>query len=763
MQRFWKLCTAALTTAVLGASGAFAQGQAVVDGSGGTPGAYLTISDAVAGTAAGDTILAKGLIDGATGLPIGYANESFPIPATERTIKQYPGTPAVYVYPPSGSGATAVFSIAVSGGAPKATTLKDLRLVGGPIGVEVVVGSAPSQDSVTLDGLRFSRNETAVSVRADGNGEIGYGGSQLRLDDCTIAFDPLMAVSPQPDYRPPLHGLFFRAGSEGSQPTLGRIWAEIVNLKTVGDFDGLASSGETHLIHVEAAGNNKEHPTGQVDEPEKISSVTLVFQGGVLDGKAPYGTRGQDQKGWMVGVYAETWEGSDPGLQLSWRSYAAAVALHFSGTNLKFFRRQGVRVDLNGKTRGHVRLNGGTLIEGIGRSEIPYPPQAGDFIGTGVYLDGSDGLATLEGNDSEISRKWSYGVVLKSASLPNQPGTTLVPWGTHIDLSSCRLHQNNNPAIYLQAGDRGIAGGSWSFTEQTVASLSRKTLLQGREVVVGNGATFSVPTGMGSVDGCAISNTGDSFPGADRTAVWVDLEGSASGHDDCLAAVSFTNDIIWHNAGGGFFYDLSGPSQPGILLAPIVHCTVVGNGHATGSVHANVDLQDYDAAKTWFQWDEDDLQVSGNVLYLNTKFLNTVFQMKTPTLLDFGTGMYQSPPIFLADSGVADFNHLLLKGVRSADHYANNGGSDQWYTDHETPFCGPISWLSTEPEQFFLDPQGQYFSDFDWTPPVYGPQSEPAAVFQDFQPIPRPALVHPAFPLDSPRDKGAHQTPTILP
>jgi len=107
----------------------------VVDGSGGTPGAFTSITGALAGAGSGDIVQVKGMVDPVSNLPVGYSEnnffggigETFPISVPSGvTIAGISGP--VYVYSQNASPPAAIFDLS-TGSAQ--TRIGNLGVLGG--------------------------------------------------------------------------------------------------------------------------------------------------------------------------------------------------------------------------------------------------------------------------------------------------------------------------------------------------------------------------------------------------------------------------------------------------------------------------------------------------------------------------------------------------------------------------------------------------------------------------------------------------------
>lgn len=150
------------------------QGLILVDGTGGTPEAFRSITAAVNSSAPGDTIYIRGLE--MSGVPFGYADivhpafwstqdaETFPIHLKPgMTLKPLDSTP-VYVWSAATGGPPEALFVADPGSSGVPTHLVDLHLAGGIAGVKIT-GAAGSSHDVLLEDLRFSWHTIGLDVQ----------------------------------------------------------------------------------------------------------------------------------------------------------------------------------------------------------------------------------------------------------------------------------------------------------------------------------------------------------------------------------------------------------------------------------------------------------------------------------------------------------------------------------------------------------------------------------------------------------------------
>jgi len=353
-------------------------------------------------------------------------------------------------------------------------------LVGGTKAVSI--GWSGDRASVVLSGLSFVRNEQGVWVELKDGSEVGWDSTRLEITGCWIADKEFPAdVWPVPVYQNPQYGLHFRAMQTSESDPPARIRATVVNLATSGAFPSI--QGDSNLVEIYARGVTEEH-SKPLNQLQKISSVLVDFDGGVLDGHA---TPGAGSAGWAKGVHVSLEYGTLPGLEPPF-PYRTAAEARFQGTEIRDFRVNGIDGLASRYCRLLVELNQNTVVQGAGKHQTTPPTYPGSpENGTGIHLKSHEGYIALVGRGARITKNWGHGIALDVGALINFPGLTVVPWGDYVALEDCEVSRNGKDGLYLVAGNSGIVGGTWSF------KLGSKRILGSPPTVVGYGAPVPPP------------------------------------------------------------------------------------------------------------------------------------------------------------------------------------------------------------------------------------------------------------------------------
>jgi len=417
-------------------------------------------------------------------------------------------------------------------------------------------------------------------------------------------------------------------------------------------------------------------------------------------------------------------------------------------------------------------LSGNSNVEWTGKQHHPdtTPNFPGDpQEGCGIFLDSMEGFLTFHSRNSTVSDNWWNGIYAHAASLPYHHSGT--PWGVYFDMEDTGVHYNKKDGIYLKSGHRGVVGGAYFFDLQENKILGSN----GTHVLRETGTPYPLPGGQGRINRCSISNNG-SAPGFVGRGIVFDLYGQGDDAKECAIAAQVSNCMVWNNAGEGVLYDFSGDYQgmsyKGTIAAPVIHCTLAGNGGSGSQLIPSQTTRSLEAlnwASGQFEWSQS---VADGTEVFQSKILHSILyggSVADPVLgMDLvasGRAGADSAP---GQTGVG--GNLLMMGNRTSSHqdddylentWANSPGAG-WWTTASPAFVGiggsgSLDLLSRDPTQFFLISGAGLGIDFGRTPFFVGAFSPGADLDFDFQPTIRPMLDPGFFPNYSERDKGAHQ------
>lgn len=371
---------------------------------------------------------------------------------------------------------------------------------------------------------------------------------------------------------------------------VGYIDAEVVNLKTVGDFAGTESQSNSSVIRVFSSGTTVEHPGG-IGSQAPISEVFLDVQGGHLEGHSKDG-------GWNYGIRAEVISSREPG-DIA-RDYVAGYKIFTSGLTMTGFIENGIRAHAKVDTRGEVFLNGGTKITDT--RDTSGATQTAPS-GTGVYLQNSEGYLALHTNMTKISGNATNGVQL-SNSMTDSSGKYSpdygLPEGLFLSMENTELTGNEGDGIKMIAAgdfDGGVVGGTRWLNPADIQYYH-----------VPSTSWPEFPSGQGSIVRSAIHNN----YGAGLNGHLVLGAGS----------VRMVRSVVWNNNLEGWRWKVDDNSCR--MACPIVFSTFAGNGDDP-SADASAAVYK-DPGVTTNRYNLNVLPGPSNLLH--TMFLHSVFARK---------------------------------------------------------------------------------------------------------------------------------------
>lgn len=216
--------------------------------------------------------------------------------------------------------------------------------------------------------------------------------------------------------------------------------------------------------------------------------------------------------------------------------------------------------------------------------------------------------------------------------------------------------------------------------------------------------------GEGYINRTTISNNGVGTISTSRNGIRAEVYGNGyedeNGADTRFAAVSASvvNSFIWNNPGGGFSAELESmysSALPGpLMLTPLVHTTVVGNGDQVGY---NLEVAELGGPGTGTYF-YDDLNYD-----LTFRIYDSLLQRKSSSSSDFGS--YVITNLLVSDFGTGvGTKDIGVAGIRA---WINGGNTFPVSTDLAIPFVGsPLVWTDLIADQFFLQPSpGAAFED----------------------------------------------------
>lgn len=496
----------------------------------------------------------------------GQAAEVWPIDLPSGvSLQPYDGVPVI-IYAASATSAPLIQVI--PGATAGQTVIHKVYLVGGGTAVSANHAHAQSQ-SVRVSECTLVENSTGISAVASGAGDI-----DLEVISCSIRPDNGLLSHVSPATSNPTIGVRLHAdGSSGTAPHVDATIAglDVKNGFAIGsttsgnpwnygytpwpDLEEIFASGESpsRIIDVYSTGVIREHGGGF---PAKIPEVILDVAGSQLRGSG-----GQ----WDIGVYTSTEaEGSATA-----GDYHAGWRLSITGCAVESLGAAGICLTVGRYSRGAAWISGATSVTGTGASSQTSAPSAAY---SGIHATSHQGMLSV--NCSGISSSDNVGAGLYAYSEETPAITDVYPVGLFVDLSESEFHGNGACGVLLSAGQSyvnllrdsalSIVGGTW---RDTSSGSAVRTLSPWGDASI-------LPSGIGSIDRCAISNNED-----------FGIMFHAGNNNQSQAnyvACSVTNSIIWNNALGGVF-GLSNKGTPAVstgmtMLAPVVHNTVVGNG-----------------------------------------------------------------------------------------------------------------------------------------------------------------------------------------
>lgn len=672
----------------------------VVDGSGGTPGAFTSITGALASSASGDTIQVKGMVDSVSNLPVGYTEinffggigETFPLVVPSGVTIAGTSGP-VYVYSQNASPPAAIFDLNTG---VSQTRIGNLGVLGGAIGIKVHGGNA----DVLLQKITFSNNVVGFSSLAQDTSL-----HTLEITGCTFKGLLPSLANPPGSYAESV-GLKFEA-DELTSGLIPRIEATVNNLASVGPFTGMGGVGSysvsdlpfgngssaSCLVQVLAQGDSQEFlsPLG-VAQP--IAEAVVSLNGGTLDGGPDPAHAG----GWDIGVYSaikSKFSGTST-------NYTAATTVTLTGVVLEDFREAGVHGTANVGTRGIVNLRGQTTVQntgsGLTHNTSAYP------IHNGVHMFCIEGYLALSCDDSNFGNNLGSGVFLSCPGTLNQE--TTFDMGLFLGIRRSKMHLNGESGLELFSGvippsapffaQPGIVGGTWTIASDPAYS--------GEVLLVEGDASATKPYGQGVVDRCAISNNG-------RNGIHVRVEGDEKHY----VFTRFVNNIIWNNEWEGFLSEIALASGEagvdGVILTPLVHCTLAGNGDVTDATIEFAEPSSGGGTRN-YAWIHP---LGGNPIF-GTEIVNTILQRKSSANADLGPNVDLVLGKAMAAPAILSPTQIGFGGVRfttSSRIGALNAVLLPASTVHSTPYSvGSPTWTSLLASQFYLDPSGSFITSF---------------------------------------------------
>ncbi|RMH00993.1 MAG: hypothetical protein D6702_12490 [Planctomycetota bacterium] len=619
--------------------------------------------------------------------------ETFPINIRPGvTVQPYDADP---VWVLSRNGSPAIFQLeGRPAGAGSDTVLSNLVVAGGDQGI-LIDGSTGGFFDAHLQGLKLLWNTVSCSATADAGAVI-----DMDIDDCQIRDDDASTWISNPPA--PTIGLRFHALESSGSP--GVIHARISNLDTVGQFSLMAPApflgglpaadlayphaNASRLVEVHAAGTSAEFPQAPNDyRPALVATVELEVTGGDWQGAFT----GTDGEGWDLGLYASTAPAS-----FGTPNFAARYDVTLTGVSMQGFGLAGAYATVAPNTRGRLDLQGGTAILSTGNG-IASPIST--FHHSGLHAYNDQGYLEVEADGLVSAGNIGSGVFLNTPStLANDPP---VPMGTWLSLEDCRLHQNAREGLRIRCGHewtnnpghatQAIAGGTWDNYDMAQGELS--FIDYGYEPFF---IEAGIRSGQGRVNRCAISN--NSLHG-----VLLELRGNSDPGSNNYAAipVRFTNDFIWNNGAGEFHAETETANSPAgngpYLLAPIVHCTMVGpeNGNAY-----TFDISESLPGSTMYSRGE--VQIIGGAKYLRNRIYNTIFQRGPASGANEDYSPLLSSRLVFDDlNTTVPASKIGVSGIRSKPTIQGDSKS----TSTPTPWVGPIVMSSVYPTGFSLNAQ----------------------------------------------------------
>ena len=676
----------------------------MVDGSGSTPGASISITAGIAALVPGDTVIdVVGLVD-ANGDPVGYSQtpflatqgaETFPLVVPPGITIRQMGSAPVYVWDSFGTPGLILFELEPSLVGPALTRLTNLTIMGGFIGVSADWLTAPRELDVLVKSCRFSGQTIATRASTAAGAEVRFG-----LQNCTITDATITSLATPPFLRAPRDGFQFFSSGAGTGFVPSATTGVISDLSVIGDFAIMAPSDPmvarndlliptTKLIHVFAGGDEDLREYGDAPAsyvPIPIPVVTLDILGGTWSGgdiSQPTGG------GWDVAVYAEA-EGD--GAAFTPHDYRCGYEVTLAGTEIADFREDGIYCSTSLNSRGNLSLAGGIRISDIGTGATV------ETANSGVHLYSVESYLGLQATACEFSENLGNGVYANTGGnlIVNLPDfLQIAPQGLYVDITKSKIHKNGANGVFLrnEGSQPGFIGGT--IHQDPAAAFN----------IDDDGRGFTVPNGQGRVNRTSISNNGMS--GIKIRAIGD--SGIVPEEPDTIPAgvsILLSNNFIWHNPEGGIRGQwLESGFDKGYFLVPIAHNTLVGNGGAGFEWSIEIDDQNglSSTPRAIYEWAEP-----GSGLEYRTNIWNTNLVRDPVSGLgpDLGPVLFVTPFNSMLDDDIVDLADDIVgfAGTRGNGFWPIFSGPPRMSVQSVLPFVGTGGFVlsSTDPDQFKL-------------------------------------------------------------
>jgi hypothetical protein len=696
---------------------AFGQTTYTVDGTGGTSGAFTSITDALQVSVAGDTVNVLGMVDQVSGLVVGYnqanyftggSQETFPLQVPAGVTVQKFGIAPVFVWDSlGGSNAPNLVQISQSMSF-QPTRIIGLSFLGGNNAIYSTASGSGNRVDLLVNECRFSRNRVGVFTQSQQGGL-----ARTAVRNCLVSDQVPNSVGAQPALQDQQVGAkFWAIESEQSIPseTIG----EILNLTTSGSFTAMdpqdPNSGQngyrtlnlktSRLVEVWALGTDMEvhehpnAPTNYMKAP--IPKVALDIIGG--DWVGGDSTNG----GWDVGLFAEArgddfWNWAIGSDRLA--DYRSGFEITMSGTTLSNFQEDGIYCGAALSGRGNLSMGDGASVTDTGLGGMPSETRR-----SGLHAYHEEGYLGLEVQGCQFSGNRGNGLHFNADgeyACDDSEQRLAVPYGLYLDVNKSSMHHNGGHGIYME--NQAPAQPS-SFVGGTIFQDADGTFN-----IEEDGQGFGLPNGQGRINRCGISNNG-------MAGVRIEAEGEHGVFPDdpnsapSGVAVRFSNSMIWNNPEGGVsatWLPTGGNhlAAKGFFLAPVSHCTLVANGDDTHNWNVEFDDQDKEASfqRAVYEWIEP-----GSLRLYRTDFWNSIF-VRNP---NNGNGPDLGPVAGVQGNSVVDDNVTMptsdqigIAGVRGNSFWGANGfGLAQMSDQAIIPFkgVGQFQVASTNYKQFLL-------------------------------------------------------------
>ncbi|MFK5954839.1 MAG: hypothetical protein QM477_00160 [Planctomycetota bacterium] len=432
----------------------------MVDGSGNTPGASLSITDGIAALGPNDTVIDVIGMSDPNGNPLGYSQrpltgspqtaEIFPIGVPPGITIRQSGSVPVYVWDAVGGIGLNLFELDFSLTGPALTRFTGISMMGGAVAVEARSLAAFSELDVLIKNCRFSGQTIATIANAEGGATIRFG-----VQNCTIADSTITTSADPPILRAPSTGFEFvaRGSSAGLLPstTIGRI----EDLAVVGDFAVMAPADPrvgfndlmiptTKLVHVFVEGfeNLREYgnaPTSYVPIP--IPTVNVDILGGAWRG-GDLASPGSG--GWDIAAYAESQGG---GTASNPHDYQCGYTVSMAGTSISNFRTDGIYGSAFNHSRGNINLLGGTSVTNTGFGATV------ETENSGVHVFALESYLGLQAAGCNFSDNLGNGVYANTGGnlIVNLPDILqIAPQGLYVGITKSEIHNNGANGVYLR-------------------------------------------------------------------------------------------------------------------------------------------------------------------------------------------------------------------------------------------------------------------------------------------------------------------------